>query len=109
VLDWQTPGIGHGVSDVSYFLGGSLLVDDRRAHERELLARYRTKLAAHGVELSEDDAWIAYRRTAFAGLNMAIIASMLVGRTDRGDDMFMAMAERAGRHALDLDSEALLS
>jgi hypothetical protein len=108
VLDWQTPAIGHGVSDVSYFLGGSLLVDDRRAHERDLLVRYRAGLQTHGVDLSADDAWTAYRRYAFAGLNMAIIASMIVGRTDRGDDMFMAMAERGGRHALDLDAEELL-
>ena len=108
VLDWQTPGIGNGVSDLSYFLGGSLLVEDRRAHERELLDRYRTGLSKHDVELSHDECWAAYRRSAFSGLNMAIIASMLVGRTERGDDMFMAMAERAGRHALDLDSETLL-
>jgi aminoglycoside phosphotransferase (APT) family kinase protein len=108
VLDWQTPGIGHAVSDLSYFLGGSLLVEDRREHERALLERYRSGLADHGVELGDDECWTAYRRYAFAGLNMAIIASMLVGRTDRGDDMFMAMAERAGRHALDLDAEELL-
>ena len=109
VLDWQTPGIGHPVSDLSYFLGGSLQVDDRRDHERELLARYRRGLAEeHGVDLGEDDCWTAYRRYAFGGLTMAIIASMIVGRTDRGDDMFMAMAERAGRHALDLDAEELL-
>ncbi len=109
VLDWQTPGIGNPVSDLSYFLGGSLLVEDRREHERSLLDRYRAGLSEQGVELSEDECWTAYRRYAFSGLNMAIIASMLVGRTDRGDDMFMAMAERAGRHALDLDSEALVS
>ena len=108
VLDWQTPGIGHPVSDLSYFLGGSLLVDDRRQHERALLDRYRRGLGAQGVEIDADECWTAYRRYAFSGLNMAIIASMLVGRTDRGDDMFMAMAERAGRHALDLDSEDLL-
>ncbi|HUP87441.1 MAG TPA: phosphotransferase [Acidimicrobiales bacterium] len=108
VLDWQTPAIGHAVSDLSYFLGGSLLVEHRRAHERALLERYRAGLAEHGVELAEDDCWRAYRRYAFAGLNMAVIASMLVGRTDRGDDMFMAMATRAAQHAIDLDSEALL-
>ena len=109
VLDWQTPGIGHPVSDLSYFLGGSLLVEDRREHERSLLDRYRGRLAERfGVELGDDECWTAYRRYAFAGLNMAIIASMLVGRTDRGDDMFMAMAERGGRHALDLDAEELL-
>jgi hypothetical protein len=83
-------------------------VQDRRDHERELVGRYLTDLALHGVELDEDEAWTAYRRYAFSGLMMAIVASMLVGRTDRGDDMFMAMAERAGQHALDLDSEALL-
>jgi hypothetical protein len=108
VLDWQTLSIGHGLSDLSYFLGGSLLVEDRRAHERELLQRYLGGLAEHGVSLDEEEAWTAYRRHAFSGLTMAVIASMLVGRTDRGDDMFMAMAERAARHALDLDSEALL-
>jgi hypothetical protein len=108
VLDWQTLGIGNGLSDLSYFLGGSLLVEDRRDHERELLQRYLTDLSKHGVELDEDEAWTAYRRYAFSGLMMAVVASMLVGRTDRGDDMFMAMAERAGRHALDLDSEAVL-
>ena len=108
VLDWQTIGIGNGLSDLSYFLGGSLVVEDRRAHERELLRRYLTKLSQHGVDVGEDEAWTAYRRYAFSGLMMAIVASMLVGRTDRGDDMFMAMAERGGRHALDLDSEDLL-
>lgn len=108
VLDWQTPGIGHPVADLAYFLGGSLLVEDRREHERALLDRYRHGLENQGVELDADECWTAYRRSAFSGLNMAIIASMLVGRTDRGDDMFMAMAERAGRHALDLDAEALL-
>jgi hypothetical protein len=39
---------------------------------------------------------------------MAILASMNVVRTDRGDEMFITMANRAGRHILDLDSEALL-
>jgi hypothetical protein len=39
---------------------------------------------------------------------MAIVASMVVRRTERGDEMFVAMAERHGRHALDVDAEALL-
>ena len=39
---------------------------------------------------------------------MGIIASMLVGRTDRGDDMFMAMVNRHGRQLLDLESERLI-
>jgi hypothetical protein len=31
-----------------------------------------------------------------------------VRRTDRGDDMFITMADRHSRQALDLDSESLL-
>lgn len=109
VLDWQTVSVGRGVADLSYFLGGSLLPDDRRAHERELLERYCGRLATHDVALDLDECLAQYRRFAFSGMNMAILASMLVGRTDRGDEMFVAMADRAGLHALDHDSEGLLS
>ena len=38
---------------------------------------------------------------------MAIVASALVRRTDRGDEMFLAMAERHAHQGLDLDTEAL--
>ena len=38
---------------------------------------------------------------------MAVGASMLVERTERGDDMFMAMAHRHAAHAIDLDAHAI--
>ena len=34
---------------------------------------------------------------------------MIVGQTDRGDDMFMAMATRSAQMAIDLNSLELLS
>ncbi len=39
---------------------------------------------------------------------MAVLASMIVERTDRGDAMFLAMAGRHGRQVLDLGSEEFL-
>jgi len=48
VLDWQTVCVGPPAWDVAFFLG-SLSVDDRRVAEAELLDRYVTLLAAHGV------------------------------------------------------------
>jgi aminoglycoside phosphotransferase (APT) family kinase protein len=109
VVDWQTVAHGPGLADLSYFLGAGLSVEDRRAHEKQLVGRYADAMAAAGVPgLSFDVCWEGYRRHAFAGLIMAIGASMLVTRTDRGDDMFMAMANRHGRHALDVDAEALI-
>ena len=52
--------------------------------------------------------WTQYRRYSFGGLIMAIVASFLVQRTDRGDEMFITMAVRHARQALDLDSESLI-
>jgi hypothetical protein len=108
VLDWQTVALGDAVLDVSYFLGGSLQVDDRRNNEESLVRHYVDDLQGRGVPIDFDDCWTRYRRHAYAGLLMAVGASMNVVRTDRGDEMFITMANRAGRHILDLEAEALL-
>lgn len=109
VVDWQTVALGPGLADVSYLLGGSLTTEDRRRHEGGLVEHYRRALGGLGVALGADECWAGYRRFAFGGLLMAVVASMLVGRTERGDAMFATMAERAGRHALDLGAEELLA
>ena len=109
MVDWQTVGLGPGPSDLSYLLGASLLPEVRRRHERELVERYAQRLLAHGVAVEGDDLWDDYRRFAYGGLIMAIVASTLVRRTDRGDEMFTAMADRHAVQALDLDSLALLA
>ena len=67
-----------------------------------------TGLRTQGVDVDRDGVWDLYRRYAFGGLVMAIVAQALVRRTDRGDEMFITMADRHSRQALDLDSEALL-
>jgi hypothetical protein len=109
VVDWQTVGWGSAVSDLSYFLGGGLSVEDRRAHERELVGEYHAALEAQGVEdFGWEECWEGYRRQAFGGVLMAIVASMLVQRTERGDDMFMTTLARHAQHALDLNALELL-
>jgi hypothetical protein len=109
VVDWQTVSWGPAMADASYFLGNGLLVDDRRVHEQELVRTYHAALLDHGVSaFSWDTCWEEYRRQVFGNLVMAICASMIVQRTDRGDDMFMASVERAAQQAIDLDSVDLL-
>jgi hypothetical protein len=109
VVDWQTVALGRPLADASYFLGGSLLPDDRRANEHALLRGYWQRLGAAGVsDYSWDECWRDYRRQAFAGIVMSVVASMIVEQTERGDEMFVAMAERHCEHALDLDSEDFL-
>jgi len=109
VVDWQTVAQGPGISDLSYFIGAGLLVDDRRAHEEMLVAEYQSRMLKHGVVLDWDDLWSQYRLYSFSGFAMAIAASMLVKQTERGDEMFMAMAARHGRQAIDLESEKIFS
>ncbi len=109
VVDWQTVRIGAPLCDVAYFIGSALHSEDRRAHEADLVEAYRVALAGAGVELPSGTCWEGYRRFSFDGLIMAIAASMLVARTERSDDMFMAMANRHGRQALDLGSAEFLA
>jgi Phosphotransferase enzyme family len=108
VLDWQTCGYGAGTGDLSYFLGSSLQVADRQCHEESLARQYHAALASRGVELVWNDCWNSYRRHAFGGIVMDVIAAMVVQRTERGDEMFATMADRHARHAIDLDALALL-
>lgn len=108
VLDWQTCAYGPGAADLAYFLGSSLPVEVRRDCERTLVERYHQALTSHGVTLTWDDCWDAYRRHAFHGIVMSIGASMLVERTPRGDEMFRTMTTRHAHHARDLASLTLI-
>lgn len=110
VVDWQTVALGIGTDDLSYFLGAGLVPEVRRSVERDLVRRYHEGLLARGVEgYSWDDCWEDYRRFSFSGLQMAVIASMIVRADERGDAMFLAMAERHTIQALDLGAEELLA
>jgi hypothetical protein len=105
VVDWQTCGHGSGPADVAYFIGAGLSAADRRAVERDLVGAYHAGLVKAGVDAYDwDRCWHDYRRGTWSGLVMAVAASMLVERTPRGDLMFLTMADRHARHALDLDA-----
>jgi hypothetical protein len=49
-LDWQVVQRGAWWVDVAYHIASALTVDDRRAHERDLLRHYLDELQALGVE-----------------------------------------------------------
>jgi hypothetical protein len=61
-LDWGLLNISTPMRDVSYFLTMSMLADERRKHERDLLAHYLdVRRSLGGTEISFDDAWQAHR------------------------------------------------
>jgi hypothetical protein len=94
VVDWQTAAVGIGPADVAYFIGAGLVTETRRAHERDLVARYATGVRATGVDVAESAIWDGYVLGTAGGYLMAVIASQIVERTERGDDMFVTMATR---------------
>jgi len=69
-LDWGGVTAGHWAREVCYFLAGALSTDDRRAHERDLLAGYLDALTELGVTAAPvaDEAWLDYRRHLVHGL-----------------------------------------
>ena len=67
-LDWQSPMAGPCLDDVTYCLIGSLSIEDRRTHERELLQHYLNQLAHYGVAPPSFAAtWHAYRQQVMHG------------------------------------------
>jgi Ecdysteroid kinase-like family len=109
IVDWQTVGWGPAMIDASYFLGASLSVEDRRAHERALLEEYHDELSSRGVsDLSWEECWEGYRRQCFVGVLMTVAPALLVERTERGDEMFITSLTRYAQQALDLGALELL-
>ena len=107
VVDWQTASISAGATDVAYFIGASFSPEQRREVEAELVRRYCDGLSQAGISIAFSEAWDQYRLFATSGYIMAIVASMLVKQTERGDSMFAAMANRHGQQMIDLETLSL--
>ncbi|KJE20286.1 phosphotransferase family protein [Frankia torreyi] len=103
-LDWQMVRKGHAWRDVSYFMVGALTVEERRAHERELLVRYREALLATGARdvPTADAIWEQYRRWAMYGLQA------WMGTKDHWGQDNHTMIGRFSVATADLDTLALL-
>ena len=107
VLDWQTVALGHGMTDVGYFLGCGIGELGLR-HEDELLALYLAQMEAGGVALTREDVERDYRLGILHGLSTAVFSAAFVKRTPRGDENFLSMVRGACALALQNDSLACL-
>ncbi|KAI1106467.1 kinase-like domain-containing protein [Jackrogersella minutella] len=71
-LDWQTIQVGSAFHDVAYFVSGSLIIKDRRAHEMRILDHYLSALARFGgpsLSSKDEDVLVEYRKSMLAGYN----------------------------------------
>ncbi|KAA1193204.1 phosphotransferase [Pseudohalioglobus sediminis] len=103
-VDWQTISEHSPLTDLAYFMGGSVDTAQRRQWERDVVAEYRDELARLGVKLSLDDCWNQYRLQSMHGLMITILGACFAAAGERSDRMFLTMAQRHFQHCLDLDA-----
>ena len=108
-VDWQTTALGPPGRDLAYFLSTCLEVDDRRAHERELVATYHRALHDHGVTgYRVEDCWDDYVDGMLHGPLIILLGRLTAGVTERGDEMFRVMWRRSSAAIADLGTLALV-
>ena len=109
-VDWQGCLRGRATQDIGYFMSGSLPIELRRAHERELIALWHAELLANGVTgYSVEDAWEDYRRGVLYVWVIAVVIAGTLDRTnERGTQWMSEMLARSVATIDDLDLIALL-
>jgi len=103
-FDWQAARAGSWEHDFGYFVVSALTVEQRRTHERDLLARYIEALhRAGGPALSFDEAWLRYRATPAYGLPTWVM-TLGLGRAYHRDENSIACVERFAAAFDDLET-----
>lgn len=108
VIDWQSVGRGPAGYDLAYLLGGSVTVENRRAHETEWLHEYHDEITRLGVVYSFENLWKDYCRAQVIG---GTSTATLTGATfdlgnERGLALITSMAERHYAAPLDLNARS---
>lgn len=94
LIDWQNLSSGEPQYDIAYFLAGSVSVEDRRACERELIARHARMIAEVEPGYSEQEALEAYRANVVSGLWLTVIAAGHVARNAHNTALIAALLHR---------------
>lgn len=107
LLDWQLMVRGPWCHDLTYLMVTGLSIDDRRRHEREILALYLESLAQYGVsEVPDlDEAYALYAQSAIWGL---VIGWLITPPQNYGEAITAANVQKTVTAMLDLDTLARL-
>lgn len=107
IVDWQTAGAGPPGNDLAYCISTGLERDVRRAADRDLVEAYGARLRSHGVIRDDAELWDDYRFGLGHGVTVTVLGAVVASRTERGDDMFMAMTSRVCAAIRDHEALAL--
>ncbi|MCR5979414.1 phosphotransferase [Gordonia jinghuaiqii] len=103
VIDWQTITTGNPLRDISFLLSTSLTTEDRRRHERGIVASYHRALVTEGVaDYTLDQCWDDYVGNLIQAPMIIVFGSAAAQPTERGNAMFDAMLSRSAAAIDDL-------
>jgi hypothetical protein len=106
-LDWQVLRRGNSSLDLGYFLQGAVTIDDRRAHEADLLDEYRAALGLPAEELpTREEIWLRYRASVAHGLAIWLATFSYEGW--QRPEVCLALVQRYATAFVDLDSGAAI-
>lgn len=107
LYDWQCVVRGGGARDIAYALATHLTVENRRAWERDLVARYYDRLAEAGCQVSDAaETFLAYRQQMLHAMFMWLVT---IGRYSlqpemQPKDVTIESVRRTCQAVEDLDS-----
>lgn len=103
VIDWQTITTGNPLRDIAFLLSTSLTTEDRRKHERGIVASYHRALVTEGVTgYTLDECWTDYVANLIQAPLIIVFGSAAAQPTERGTAMFDAMLSRSAAAIDDL-------
>jgi hypothetical protein len=103
IVDWQILQKGGWAQDVAYHLASVLTPEERRAHERALLAQYLDRLRSlGGPAIGADEAWLRYRTGMVYGYYLWAITRKVE------PEITLEFVRRLGLAVSDLESFAAL-
>jgi hypothetical protein len=101
-VDWQTAMCTLPLRDLGFFCATSLKTENRRSWERELVGLYHRTLGRSDYSL--ETCWDDYRFGIAQATWVTIIGAWAARQTERGDQMFVAMATRTAAAMRDLET-----
>ncbi len=106
LIDWQVTGLRNPMYDVGYFLAGSITVEDRRAHEQQLLAHYVKAFGEIRDGYPQEVALEDYRTQVLSGLVITTAAIAVLPDVDVVNRLILALLERNCAATRDWDALA---
>ena len=110
VVDWQLAMWGPGAYDVARLVGGSIPLEERGGHHKEIVEGWHQALLAGGVaDYSREEAWHDYRLCAIvATLNPVLVHSMFKTGGSRGTALGEAMTARFFHDLMECGAESVV-